>query len=202
MTRESMPFGLSIAFVLTGCVGSIVPIADSSAADNALLGKWSGCQGTKIEVTIADASRPSKGYAMRVIDRKTHRATTYRLFIQRIGDEEFGDVFYAPRDVKVNDFRAVHGLALIRHDKNDILFGPLNDDWWKAEHLKETGLQVVDMGDYTKLILGTPSALRTFLAAHAHDPEPFLTADQDHSNYGRLKRKWTRLEAEGCSEDL
>ena len=202
MIRKSGLLSLWFAFSLTGCVGSIAPIADSSATDDALLGKWRGCEGTEIEVARIDASRPSEGYWMTVKKRETSEATAYRLFIQHIGDEEFVDAFYAPRNVKADNVDAVHGLALIRHDKNDVLLGPPNDEWWNVEHLKDTGLQVADIGHNETLILGTSLDLRTFLLAHAHDPGPFLTADQDRPNYGRLKRRWTRSEAKGCSEDL
>jgi hypothetical protein len=194
-------FGLCFVFPLTGCVGSIAPIADSSATDDALLGTWRRCQGTKIEVTRAGVDSKSGGYAMKVTDRETHKAITYRLLIERIGDEEFADAFYAPRDIEVDQFLAVHAIALIRHDKNDVLFAPLNADWWNAEQVEGSDLQVKEIGEYTVLILGKSSDLRSFLAAHAHDPEVFLGADKDR-NYGRVKRQWAPAEAQGCSEDF
>jgi hypothetical protein len=202
MIRTHVLFALCIALALTGCVGSIAPIATSSETDDTLLGTWRRCQGTKIVVARADADVDSGGYMMKVIDKETHKAVTYRLLIQRIGDAEFADAFYAPRHVGVDDFSAVHGIALIRHDGNDVLFEPMNDDWWKAEHLQGSGLEVKEIGRYTSLVVGTSSDLRAFLAAHAHDPDAFLKADEDHPNYGRLKRRWTAAEAEGCSEDL
>jgi hypothetical protein len=200
MIRIKALFGLCFLLALTGCLGSLVPIGDSSETDDALLGTWRRCRGTKIEVTRPD-NWTSGGYAMKVTDRETHKAVTYRLFIQNIGGEEFADAFYAPRHVQVNDFPTVHVIAMIRHNGNDLLFRPMNEDWWKDENLEGSGLQVKEIGDYTAVILGKSSDLRTFLAAHVHDPEVFLGTDQD-PNYGRLKRQWTAAEAEGCSEDL
>lgn len=202
MTWKNRFFFVPLLAALTGCVGSIAPVTKSSETDDALLGTWRGCQGTKIVVARADADVDSGGYTMKVTDTETHKAVTYRLLIQRIGDAEFADAFYAPRHVGVDDFSAVHGIALIRHDGNDVLFEPMNDDWWNAEHLQGSGLEVKEIERYTHLVLGTSSDLRAFLAAHAHDPDAFLTGDEDRPYYGRLKRRWTTVEAEGCSEDL
>jgi hypothetical protein len=113
---------------------------------------------------------------------------TYRLLIQHIGNEEFADVSYAPRHVKVDDFRTVHVIALIRHDGNDLLFRPMNDDWWDDEHLEGSGLQVVEAGDELYLILGKSSDLRAVLAAHPHDPQMFA-GDDNGRDYGGLKRQ-------------
>jgi len=89
MIRNQVLFGLCFALALTGCLSSIAPITDSSETDDALLGAWRQCQGTKIEITRAGADLKSGGYAMKVTDRETHKAMTYRLLIQRIGDQEF-----------------------------------------------------------------------------------------------------------------
>jgi len=201
MIRNQALFGLCFVLALAGCLGSIAPIADSSATDDALLGAWRRCRGTKIDIARAGAGLKSGGYAMKVTDWETHKAVTYRLLIQRIGDQEFADAFYAPRDVEVDEFPTVHVIALIRHDGNDLLFRPLNVDWWNDEHLEGSGLQVKEIEEYTALILGKSSDLRAFLAAHAHDPDVVLGSDKDR-NYGRLKRQWAAAEAEGCSEDL
>jgi hypothetical protein len=202
MTWKNCFFFVPLLAALTGCVGSIAPVAKSSETDDALLGTWRGCQGTKLEVTRADADVDSGGYAMKFTDRQTHKAVTYRLVIQRIGNEEFVDAFYAPRHAEVDQFSAVHWIALIRHDGNDVLVQPLNEEWWKPERLEGSGLLVKEIGDFTVLIVGTSSDLRAFLAAHAHHPDAFLTGDEDRPYYGRLKRRWTTVEAAGCNEDL
>lgn len=67
----------------------------------------------------------------------------------------------------------MHDIARIRHDKEDILFEPLNYDWWNDKHLKGSGLKVVEIDESTNLIAGTSSELKTYLAAHAHDPRLF-----------------------------
>jgi hypothetical protein len=179
---------------VTGCLGSIAPITNSSETDDALLGTWRQCQGTKIEIARADAE--SGGYSMKVTDRETHKAVTYRLLIERIGDQEFADASYAPRRIKVE-----HVIALIRHDGNDLLFRPMNDGWWDDEHLEGSGLHVVEAGDELYLILGKSSDLRAVLAAHPHDPQMFA-GDAKDRDYGRLKRQWTAAESAGCHEDL
>jgi hypothetical protein len=195
MMRNNAVFGLWLMFALTGCVGSIAPIADSSATDDALLGSWRACAGTQLEVTRSDANWASEGYTMRVTRGQTRLSGTYRLFIQRIGDEEFADVFYAPREAGIAEFPAVHVIALIRHDDKEILVGLMNPELLSDEHLKGSGLQVVDIGNYRALILGTSSDLRTFLAAHAREPAAFPTTDEDL----RLRRQWAA--SEGCRKD-
>jgi hypothetical protein len=202
MIRTHAIFGLWLVFALAGCVGSIAPIADSSETDDALLGTWRGCQGTKIEVFRSRTNPPWAGYQMRLTSRYPSLSGTYRLLIQRIGDDEYVDASYIPREATVKEFTAFHGIALIRHDGNDVLLGPMGADWWIADHLKDSGLQVVNIGTGFYLILGTSSDLKTFLAAHAHDPGAFAIADERSPNYGRLKRHWTAAEAEACGEDL
>jgi hypothetical protein len=104
-------------------------------------------------------------------DRETHKAVTYRLLIERIGDQEFADASYAPRRIKADEFPTVDVIALIRHDGNDLLFRPLNDEWRDDQHLESSGLHVVEAGDELYLILGKSSDLRAVLAAHPHDNE-------------------------------
>ena len=201
MIRNNVLFGFCFVLALTGCLGSIAPITNSSEADDVLIGTWRQCQGTKIEITRAGANSESGGYMMKFTDRETHKAVTYRLLVQRIGNEEFVDLSYVPRHVKVDDFPTVHVIAQLRHDGSDLLFRPMNGDWWKDENLEGSHLRVVEAGDELRLILGNSSDLRAVLAAHARDPHLFWGEDKD-PNYGRLKRQWTAAEAEGCNEDL
>jgi len=199
MIRYHVLFGICLLLALTGCLGSIAPITNSSETDDVLLGTWRACQGTKI--VVARGGADSGGYTMKITDGETHKTVTYRLLILRIGNEEFADAFYAPRDVKADEFLAVHVIALIHHDGNDLLVRPMNYEWWNDEHLEGSGLHVVNGRDSLGLILGEPSDLRAVFAAHAHDPQVFLGPDKGR-NYGRLKRQWSAEEARGCSEDL
>jgi len=175
---------LAVVLCIAGCIPSVHPLYTPKDVvfNPALLGTWAKKDAKKerwvfAEGKLKDPAKTPGNYQLVYTD-DSGRSGRFVVYLVRLGDRWFLDLFPEDPKLKQNGFYQlhlfpVHTFLLVREITPDLLLSPMDLDWFKKLLQEHPEALRHEVEDDRVLITASTRELQAFLPAHVDDPKAF-----------------------------